>query len=119
MTYVGFSIDIEEALRLFNLDESYGDQVSIQKYLEENKTELIFQYVDKGMFILGCSISKKDDHSFPLYKVDDTIILILTAKKQFKSEMKKLGVDLSNVRIIVLDYESRIENFPEPYVINI
>lgn len=123
MSFVGFPIDINEALRLLKLEESFVksfyDTNPIQNYLKNKKSGLIFCYIDKGTCLLGYPIAKKGDPVGMCYKVEDTIIEIIRAKQTFIKEIKKLEIDISAVNITQIEEESYIDTSGEPFIISL
>lgn len=123
MSFVGFQIEITEALRLLKLDESfvktYYDTQPIQNYLKNKKSKLVFQYIDKGSCLLGYPIARGLDEPGTSYKVNDTIIEILRAQVQFHNEIKALDIDISKVFITLIEEEPFLDTSGEPYVINL
>lgn len=116
MLYIGFVIPIEEALRLLKLPEdfvkSFYDTDAIQTYLEERGSNLTFQYMDKGACLFGHRVKLRQESS-----VEDTVMVMITAKKMFYYEIKALKLDISKVYINRIEEDSWLVENPEPYVI--
>lgn len=123
MTYVGFPIDIAEALCLLNLEEkfvkTFYDTEPIQEFLKDKKSKLVFCYIDKGSCLLGYPVARDRDHPSTWYKVDDMISQILKAKTAFKEEMKSLGIDISKINVTKVEEETFLDTSGEPYVITL
>lgn len=116
MMYIGFVIPIEEALRLLNLKDdfvkSFYDTAPIQAYLEERGSYLVFQYIDKGACVFGFPVKLRQESS-----VEDTILAMITAKKQFGYEVRALKINISKVYINRVEEDSWLVENPEPYLI--
>jgi hypothetical protein len=122
MIYIGFVITVNEALRLLKLPDtmvrSFYNTEPIQKYLNEQKSELVFQYIDKGACLFGIEVSINDEKTgFPYAKTDDVFFQILSTKYAFQHEMERLGVDTSKVHITWIEEEEKLMENPQPYVI--
>lgn len=114
--YVGYPISYETACKFFNISEG-----STQAYLNRHIQDagLVFEYVDKGQFILGLEV-KISDLFDDFVGVDDSIIRILERKRDVIDRLKKASVDLSNFMIQPLGYESsKSVSNPEPYLMTI
>ena len=121
MAYIGISIEIDEALRLLKLDPEiakfYYDTEPIDRCLQSQGSCLRFVYVDKGVCILGIPLMGEGPYWPAMMSVKNGISQILDVSERFRSEIKRLKVDLSKVTIAVIESESiELEN-PEPFLI--
>lgn len=116
--YIGFVIPLEEALRLLKLPDdfvnSFYDTEPIQKYLEERGSNLVFQYIDKGACLFALKVKLLPEPS-----VEDTILAMITMKKQFGYEVRALKIDTRIVNINRVEEEAWAVENPEPYVISL
>jgi hypothetical protein len=121
MVYIGITIEIEEALRLFKMDESfvksYYDTEPINNYLKEFGSSLDFVYLDKGVCVLGLLL-KGDKHYHPsMIGIEDGLREILQLTKKFREEIKNLRFDLSAVTIAQMESEPIVMHNPDPFLI--
>jgi len=112
--FVGYPISYETACNFFNLPIG-------TKYLEKEIEDagLVFQYVDKGQFILGLGVDI--GNLFDTFLgVDNSIIQILQRKKDVIERMKLANIDLSDFMLQPLGEEAwqSVSN-PEPYLMSI
>lgn len=114
MLFVGYPISYETACNFFHVSVE-----SSEGYLDRlvQDAGLVFQYVDKGQYILGlevCIGNLYDD----FLGVDDALIMILQRKKDVLTRIKKATIDLSDFMIQPLGEEAsqRVSN-PEPYLV--
>lgn len=118
MIYIGFIIPVKEALRLLKLPDNFAktfyDTEPIQKYLEERDSKILFSYIDKGACLFGYPVRLRQESS-----VEDTILALITAKKQFGYEARALSIDMSVVNINRVEEDSWPVENPEPYVITL
>lgn len=116
--YVGYSIEIKEALRLLRLDESYApsyyETEKIQAYLTKRGSCLVFQYIDKGACLFGVRCGNE-----PYGSVTNTLKQILDAKILFEDELKQHQIDTSVVYTTWIEEESVLRVNPEPWVITV
>ena len=116
--YVGYSIEIQEALRLLNLDESYAPSFyqteKIQDYLKKKGSCLLFEYIDKGACLFGVACGSK-----PYGSMTETLKQILDAKILFEDELKQLNIDTSIVYTAWVEEQSVLRVNPEPWVISL
>ena len=114
--YIGFVIPVEEALRLLKLPEDFAktfyDTDSIQRYLKDAKSHITFQYIDKGACLFGIKVRLTEEPT-----LEETIVAMIEAKKDFLCEVKKLRIDISKVNINRIEEESWLVENPEPYMI--
>jgi hypothetical protein len=116
MIYIGFVIPVEEALRLLKLPDNFTktfyDTGPIQTYLEERGSKLRFKYIDKGACLFGLPV-----RLLPEASVEDTILAMIHAKRNFQYEIKAIKIDISKVNINRVEEDSWTVENPEPYVI--
>jgi len=119
MPYIGLTLYIEEAVRLLNLDPtiimSYYQTEPVQKYLREQGSKLVFEYVDKGVCVLGIPFPYTKYHP-QMIEIDKGIQTILELKAEFQVEVKKLELDLSEVIIAQMESDSIKMKNPEPFL---
>ena len=116
MLYIGFPIEIAEALRILKLDESlvksFYDTGPIHAYLKSKGSKLCFEYMDKGTCAFGLPLGEYQ------LTVDDSIVRMLQMKKVFWAEVEKLELDLSFIAITWIEQETVEEGkFPQPYLL--
>jgi hypothetical protein len=119
MPYIGYPLKLSEALRWLNLPENFVDSFHhtgpISKYLRENDSELIFEYVDKDVCILGLPLVQA--LYFPnMMEIDTGIQKILQLKKKVKEELRNLNVDMSSVWIAQMEEECIHMRNPDPFL---
>ena len=112
--FVGYPISYETACEFFKI--SIG---STEDYLNRRIEDagLVFEYVDKGQYILGLEV-KISNLFDDFVGVDDSIISILQRKKDVIERIKKADIDISDFMIQPLGEEGtqRVSN-PEPYLL--
>lgn len=114
MLFVGYPISYETACNFFKISVE-----SSEGYLDRlvQDAGLVFQYVDKGQYILGlevCIGNLYDD----FVDVDDSLVKILERKKDVITRIKKANIDLSDFMLQPLGEEaSQSVSNPEPYLI--
>lgn len=117
MLYIGFYLEIPEAIRILGLEEdsckNFYDTWPIHTYLKEKNSPLQFLYMDKGTCMFGVPVS--DGY---IYEVEELLQSLLTAKKAFWKAVKDLGLDLSTVTVTGIEEESVTLENPQPFVIN-
>lgn len=118
MLYVGYAIQIQEALRLLRLNDSYAtsfyDTQGISAYLMQKRSRIVFNYIDKGACLFGVRCQLESCST-----VTDTLKAILEAKIRFEDEVKKLGVDTSVVNLTWIEEDETPTENPEPRVISL
>lgn len=116
--YVGFVIPIEEALRLLKLEDdfvkTFYDTAPIQNLLTDFGSKLLFQYIDKGACLFGIKVALKTEPT-----IEETLLQLIQAKRQFLAEIKQLKIDISKVHLTRVEEESWLVENPEPYVITL
>ena len=116
--YIGFVIPIEEALRLLNLEDdfvkTFYDTKPIDKYLKEKGSKLIFEYMDKGACLFAIRVALKPEPT-----IEETLLQLIQAKREFLAEIKQLKIDISKVNLTRVEEESWLVENPEPYVITL
>lgn len=117
MLYIGFYLEIQEAIRILNLDENccknFYDTWPIHTYLKEKNSPLEFLYMDKGTCMFGVPVS--DGY---IYEIEELLQSLLTAKKIFWKAVRDLGLDLSTVTVTGIEEEPEVLSNPQPFVIN-
>jgi len=117
MLYIGFYLEIQEAIRILNLDKdsckNYYDTWPIHNFLKGQNSPLQFLYMDKGTCMFGVPVS-----TGYIYEIEELLVSLVTAKKVFWKAVKDLGLDLSTVTVTGIEEESEILSNPEPFVIN-
>lgn len=118
MLYVGFPIEIEEALRILNLDaslvKSYYDTGPIDSYLKSKGSRLQFVYMDKGTCAFGLPLGGYQG------TVDDLVVRMLQTKKAFWNEVEVLQLDLSYLAVTWIEQETVEEGrMPQPYLLDV
>ena len=92
---------MSEALRLLRLSQrvvsSFYDTEPVAKYLKQKESNLVFQYIDKGVCLIGLPVFTEEE---PYLMVEESIIQILEVKKEFVQELKNLTID---TRVVNLD----------------
>ena len=112
--FVGYPISYETACGFFKI--SVGSTDEYLNHLIED-AGLVFEYVDKGQYILGLEV-KISNLFDDFVGVDDSIISILQRKKDVIERIKKADIDISDFMIQPLGEEAtqRVSN-PEPYLL--
>ena len=124
MMYVGFAISVQEALRLLKLSEntvsSLYDTKPIRKYLESKNSYLSFEYIDKGVCLLGVKVEVEEKYAdFPYTNIDDTFFAVMRSKYIFQREVNTLDIDITYVNITWIESKEIHVEHPQPYVISI
>ena len=127
MVYVGYPVNILEALRLFNLTfnetliSHYHFSVQCRDFInrEIKKYGIEFHCLDKNLFVIGFNLDQKfgccDENHI---SIDESIIILLEYKLKIKEALQKANVDLSSIEITHMEGEDIIMNNPEPFLIN-
>lgn len=122
MVYIGYSLSLDEALRLCNITCDYSNPYyrniandKLNSYL--NNYGLEFHFLDKGVCVIGLRIDKYFGHMS--INIDESIIMMMNIKNKIKKSIILAKIDLSNIEIETdLETESVIMNNPEPFFIN-
>lgn len=127
MVYIGYPVNIQEALRLFNLTFNenlispyhFVSQCSNFINKEITKYNIEFHVLDKNLCVIGFNLDKKlgccDSNHI---SIDDSIIILLEYKLKIKQALLSANVDLSNIEITHMEGDDVIMNNPEPFLIN-
>jgi hypothetical protein len=120
MIYIGYIITTYEAARLLKLHPSYVEShyhsKCIKKHLQDNKSQLLFNYIDKGACVLGIPIDTVDEFWDPIH-TDTFILYIQKAKKLFQEEIKKLAIDTREVYFTRMEGDDYLVENPEPVIV--
>ena len=122
MSYVGFPLSLEEAIRLMedHIRNQNEDPESIVHEHHFNAvlskfTSLRFVLIDKNQCILGFKVKEFECRFWlPLLSVDEAVILLLQTKLKFKEELARLNLDLSSVTFCHMEDADSEHKFPEP-----
>lgn len=125
MLYYGLQMRMGMAIKLLGMPGDWtGDDGKplwsyeiepVVEFLEEKESALTFTYVDKGVCILGIELEQPHrnlwdrENSF-----DKTMKAIYEAKITFAAEVKRLGIDLSEVWIEYMEDGELLRKNPEP-----
>jgi hypothetical protein len=124
MLYIGYPVCLKEAYRIFGQTiglegNRFIDYEKLSKYLKPFGLDIYD--TSKGQYIVGLKIDEFGNMWDKFTNVDDSIILLLKYKKEFKDKMILHEADISNVTIEFMECSKEdiitIHN-PEPYVIN-
>jgi hypothetical protein len=125
MIYIGYPVNMEEALRLFKLPrtvDSFNPQWwKCSEYINNEiiKYGLNFYYLDKGFCVVGIEVNNNLGNIWYDHKnIDDCIIGLIQLKKLVKEKFESSGIDLSRIEITHMEGEDVIVSNPEPYFIN-
>jgi hypothetical protein len=133
MVFIGYPVNIEEAIRLFKLPidiESFDSDWKWCQYIDEKikKYGLHFYPVDKNLWVIGLKCNKylgevyssdeiyNKDHSYKT--VDECVTAMMELKAKVSRGMKLAGVDMSEIEITHMEGENIILSYPEPFFIN-
>ena len=120
MIYIGFIITTYEAARLLKMHSSYVEShyhtKFIKKHLRDSKSQLLFDYIDKGACVLGIPIDTLNEFWDPI-NTDTFIQYILKAKELFQEEMKKLDIDTKEVYFTRMEGDDYLVKNPEPIIV--
>jgi hypothetical protein len=124
MIYLGYPVRSVEAFRIFGqtmdhpLYDCQNDR-QLSKYLKTYNLD--FYGTDKGQYIIGLPIKEFDDMWNKFTNVDDSIILLINLKKEFKKRMLLANADTSKVTIEYMesgmDDAETLMN-PEPFIMS-
>lgn len=120
MLYIGLPLYSEEIERLFEAtDPTLSILVMIQLALGKKGSKMEFHYLDKNVYVMGYEIPDfwKNIWGHPTISVEDSVILILQKKKEWKAEIESLGLNLSTVTLARMEDEDEIVKHPEPFLI--
>ncbi len=121
MLYIGIPLYREEIERLFEeADPKLCGMSIIQIALKDKGIKLDFHYTDKSVYVFGYEILDfwKNIWGRPTISVEDSVILILQKKKQWKEEVAKLGLNLTKVTLARMEDEDEIVTNPEPFLLD-
>ncbi len=127
MVYVGYPVNLEEALRLFNLEfneeptSSYYYYSKCREFINKkiNQYGLGFYVLDKNLHVIGLNLDESLGSCWENHiSIDDSIMILLESKKKIKEAMKNANIDLSNIEITHMEGEDIIMDNPEPFLIN-
>jgi hypothetical protein len=123
MIFIGYPVNIKEALRLFNLprtEESFEKEYQCINYIAEEaiKYGLQFDCIKKNIHFIGieCDHEQFGDLWSSYKSVDESIIGLLQLKAKVKEAIKLSGIDLSEIEITNEEEDVIVYN-PEPYII--
>ena len=119
MLYIGIPLYRDEIERLFeDADSKLCGMSIIQIALKQKGSELDFHYIDKGVYVFGYEIPDfwKNILGQPTLSIEDSVILILQKKKQWKEEVTKLGLNMTKVTLARMEDEDEIVANPEPFL---
>ena len=120
MLYIGLPLYQEEIERLFEAsDPTLSIFMMIQLALEKKGSKIGLHYLDKNVYVLGYEIPDfwKNIWGRPTISVEDSVILILQKKKEWKADVKELGLNLSTVTLARMEDEDEVMTNPEPFLI--
>ncbi len=127
MVYVGYPVNLEEALRLFNLtfdeklESPYHYHSQCRKFIDSSikKFGLNFYCADKNLHIIGIDAKELLGNCWSTHRtVDESLMILLQLKSEVVNGMKMAKVDMSRVEITHMEGEDTIVSNPEPYLIN-
>ena len=112
--YVGYPISYETACEFFKISVGSTDEY-LNRRIED--AGLVFEYVDKGQYILGLQVDASNLFD-EFVGVDDSIMRILQRKKDLIERIKKADIDISDFMIQPIGEEAtkHVSN-PEPYLL--
>ncbi len=120
MVYLGFPISQQEMYRLLKRDpptsESYTwwQTNDIENYFARMGSKLIFTHIDKNVFAFGLELDKMTGFWLPFLTVETATTYLKEMNELFATEIKKLGIDISIVKIEQMeDVSIEIQN-PSP-----
>jgi hypothetical protein len=124
MIYLGYPVRCVEAFRIFGQKMEhplydFQNDLQLSKYL--NKYNLLFESTDKGQYIIGIKIEEFSDMWNKFTNIDDSIILLLTVKNEFKKRMTLANADIKTVTIEFMESgfdEGKTLHNPEPFVLS-
>ena len=114
MAYIGYPVNLEEALRLFNLEfndvpeTSYGYHWKCIQFIDRSirKYGLGFFCIDKNLHVIGISTYKTLGNCWENHKnIDQAIIGLLESKSKVVEGMKLANVDMSRIEITHMEGE--------------
>lgn len=109
MIYIGYPVEIDEALRI----SSQPNIDALQDLLEKNGLELL--YTDKGQFIIGRQC--EGGSAWKLQNTDDFISTVQQKKQKVKQRVISANLDLTDVNLYPIEQEYQQERFPEPKIV--
>lgn len=122
MLYIGYPMHIEEAYRLLGLsikDKSYYDQLNyINTYCKSKNVGISVYPIDRYCVILSYKYEEVHEVCFKHISVTSFITSLQTIKDQIKNDLETLEVDMSTVRLVVVEGEEYSSHYPEPIVWN-
>jgi hypothetical protein len=120
MIYIGFSISVDEAVRLLKMDPSQisssYDTAPIQTYLKEKGSALTFASIDKGACVFGLPVC---NHYAETYQtLDECIAGLQETKRKFQEEIETLKINTSEVNLISTGVGEKLVKNPQGYLID-
>ena len=120
--------EVTEVIEFADVDSDYNDadgyeddsayyfnERRLNEILKEKTNLRVYGY-DKGVFVLGYNIP--EICWAPMKTVEESLVLILSRKVDWIDEVKRIGMDLSKVRITYTEAESEILFTPEPMLLS-
>jgi hypothetical protein len=113
-----FHTEYKDTLGYEDHSAYYFNEQRLNEILKE-KTTLRVHCLDKGVFVLGYSIPEIRANLWtPMMSVEESLVLILSRKVDWLDEVKRIGMDLSKVRIARMEDISEFLSNPEPVLIS-
>ena len=97
MLYVGLPLEFEECVRLLTGELDPDENFSVQDFLKEKGSDLVFVWIDKGVYAFGYELKGG------YMETEEMVKHIRHYQEKFDAEMVKLGIDLSVVDIAYID----------------
>jgi hypothetical protein len=118
MLYIGYPVSYKTACKILNFkydSEDYQLYNKMKAHLA--KHDLILDYYDKGIYILGMYINelciRYDNYS----NADQAVDVIIYYKKKVIDSFKAVDADLSEFDIEIMEEEPKRVHNPEPYIL--
>lgn len=84
-----------------------------------NKTSLGVYYLDKGVYVLGYEFPELRDNLWaPMKSVEENLVSILSRKVDWLNETKRIGMDLSKVKIEHMEDKPEFLFDPDPVLLS-
>jgi len=119
MLYIGYPVSFKTACKILNFkydSEDYQLYNKMKTHLA--KHDLILDYYDKGIYILGMYINelcvRYDNYS----NADQAVDVIIYYKKKVIDSFKAIDADLSEFDIEIMEEEPKRVYNPEPYILS-
>ncbi len=119
MMYVGITVYVEEACRLFGISPPVDDASYAKVVAQiESRSSLRLYSIDKGVLVLGLEVPEIERNLWaPARSVDECIAIIQLRKHEWLREIARLKFDMASVTLAHMEDDNEIVDYPQPTLI--